>query len=536
MPEDGFRPMHRPLLSRLLLALVLLLSATIGVWAVYLRPPEQSAPDPPADPAFLDPSLEASHAEVERTCSACHGYPPPEIFPKVDWPREVTRGFGFIRASKSKEPVPSIARVTNYYQNRAPETLPLLEQSKPGTPFGVQFERKGYRDENIPLVPAIANVRFVHLTDKTRLDVVACDMVSGKVMLLKPYEPSARPRIIDQTISNPAHAEVVDLDRDGINDLIVANLGIAYPSEDRLGSVVWLRGQSDGNFKKFTLADKLCRVTDVQAADFDGDGDLDLVVAEFGREVNGSILWLENRTKDRDTPVFVPSTLEARPGASHVPVADLNGDGRPDFVAMISQEHETVIAFVNQGNRQFDKQVIYQAPHPGFGSTGIQLVDLDHDGDLDVLMTNGDTLDADLLRPYHGIQWLENTGTYPFRYHHLTSMYGVSRAVAADFDGDGDLDIVATSFMPGPFYRELCHELNLDAVIVLEQTRPGQFVRHSLETDTCDHASCDVGDFDGDGKLDFVTGNTFLTNMRGSKPQIPDRDWIIIERNLGKAK
>ena len=288
--------------------------------------------------------------------------------------------------------------MANYYKNRAPESLPLLESNNSKSPISVQFERTGYRPENVRQIPAIANVRFVHLSDQTRLDVVACDMVNGKVLLLKPYETSATPQVIDDTIAGPAHAEVVDLDRDGINDLIVANLGTSYPTEDRVGSVVWLRGRRDGGFQKFTLADKLCRAADVQAADFDGDGDLDLVVAEFGRLKNGSILLLENRTVDRDKPLFVPSTLDPRHGAIHVPVADLNGDGRPDFVALISQEHEVVVAFLNKGKGQFDTQVIYQAPHPGFGSSGIQLIDLDRDGDLDVLITNGDTLDADLLR------------------------------------------------------------------------------------------------------------------------------------------
>ena len=98
-----------------------------------------------------------------------------------------------------------------------------------------------------------------------------------------------------------------------------------------------------------TLAGGLGRVADVQAADFDGDGDLDLVVAEFGWLETGAILLLENRTTDAEPTVFVPSTVDPRHGAIHVPVADLNGDGRPDFVALISQEHETVVAFLNAG-------------------------------------------------------------------------------------------------------------------------------------------------------------------------------------------
>ena len=52
--------------------------------------------------------------------------------------------------------------------------------------------------------------------------------------------------------------------------------------------------------------------------------------------------------------------------------------------------------------------------------------------------------------------------------------------------------------------------MGLDAVIVLEQTAPGRFVRHSLEAVTCDHSTCDLGDFDADGKVDLVTGNLLI--------------------------
>ena len=169
-----------------------------------------------------------------------------------------------------------------YYQRRAPESLPVLERTVPAGEPPVRFERTGYRPRGGRPSPGVANVRFVHLSDERKLDVLACDMVNGKVLLLKPYEPGAKLRVVTDAIPNPAHAEVVDLDGDGIKDLIVANLGSQTVTDERVGSVVWLKGRSGGSFTPITLASGLGRVADVQAADFDGDGDLDLVVAEFG--------------------------------------------------------------------------------------------------------------------------------------------------------------------------------------------------------------------------------------------------------------
>src|SRR5262249_9561299 len=157
-------------------------------------------------------------------------------------------------------------------------------------------------------------------------------------------------------------------------------LGNFTPTDARVGSVVWLRGRPDGSFKPITLLKDVGRVADVQAGDFRGVGQLDLVVAVFGWQTTGEILYLENKTTDWDNPLFEPRVLDDRHGGIHVCVCDLNGDQKPDFVALISQEHETVVAFLNEGGGRFRKETIYAAPHPAFGSTGIQVVDLNGDG------------------------------------------------------------------------------------------------------------------------------------------------------------
>jgi hypothetical protein len=488
-----------------------------------------------SDAAVAELNRESSHEEVVRTCGGCHPYPAPELFPKEQWPREVQRGYELLGRARLAFKAPPMSRVANYYLNRAADTLPILKRPDSASPSPVPFERLAIRERGSTVAPGIANVRLVRLTDEKRLDVVACDMIHGNVFLAKPYEPGSGYRLLTDTIPNPAHAEAVDLNKDGITDLLVANLGTPVPSEQRRGSVIWLKGRRDGSFLPITLADELGRVTDVEPADFDGDGDLDLIVAVFGRLTLGEILLLENRTANWDNPTFSRSTIDPRHGTIHVPVADLDGDGRPDFVALISQEHETVVAFLNKGDRRFEPQDIFAAPHPAFGSSGIQLVDLDKDGDLDVLLTNGDSLDSTLLRPYHGIRWLENRGSYPYIEHRVASLHGVHRAVAADLDGDGDLDIVATTFLPGPFYQPLCRQHDLDAVIILEQDAPGHFVYHPIESATCDHATCDLGDFDGDGDVDIVTANFFVPPQKeGSNDLPPSGDWVILYKNAGR--
>ncbi len=349
-------------------------------------------------------------------------------------------------------------------------------------------------------------------------------MASGNVMLMKPYEKSPHFQVLAK-LGHPCHTEVVDLDGDGIKDILVADLGEFRPSDSRVGRVIWLRGHADGTYTPYTLLSGVGRVDDVEMADFDGDGRNDLVVAEFGHSRTGSILWLQNQTTDWSHPKFIPHQLDSRAGTIHVPVCDLNHDGKPDFTALISNEHETVVAFLNQGHGRFLKKTIFTGPSPAIGSDSIQLTRLNPAQKQGVLYAAGDMFDTPVPRHIQGVYWLDNRGTYPYAVQKLTTMYGVMRAVTADVNQNGRPGIFAVSLTTD--LRNWLNPSTLDSIVYLNQTPSGKFERYALEKGSCNHATCDAGDVYGNGKIDLVTGNFNFGPTH-------DPTAITIWRNVGR--
>jgi hypothetical protein len=487
---------------------------------------------PSQAPAVAAPGNLEQQARI--TCGGCHAFPPPDILPRSSWRDEFVRMM-FIRENRlpplgPPEKVlrgvklpPDMEQVLPYFINGAPERLAAPDAWPPATESPVRFVRSSLTMADMPATPAVSHVRLVDLDGDKRLDILGTDMRQGLVFT---GALTGANRVLSTiaSIPNPAHVTAADVDRDGLIDLLVADLGEFFPGDHDKGAVIWLRGRGAGKFGAFWL-DGWPRVADVQSADFNGDGKNDFVVGAFGWRKAGQVAILENRTENPLQPAFTRHTIDPRPGAIHVVPIDINRDGHMDFVTLLAQEHETVLAYINKGTRDFsfERQVIYAAPHPNWGSSGIELVDLDRDGDTDVLLTHGDTFDDGIVKPYHGIQWLENRGSYPYVARTLAPMPGVHRARAADIDGDGDLDVVACALLAGGSDVD---ETTLPALIWLEQTTPGTFVRHTIEMGFPRHATLDIGDIDGDGDIDIVTGYFSIDR--------PAAGWVDVWTNQSK--
>ena len=467
-------------------------------------------------------------AALFDNCTQCHRWTPPEVLPRRLWRRKIQKMYQLanetLLASLSRPIEIPLERTVAYFEGAAPEEIDAQPWTDSPEPGAARFLSKPIGEAAGDVPPGIANVRLLMLDDGGPPILVACDMLTGWVSWGRPDDSAATLERLAH-LSHPGHVEAVDLDQDGQIDLLVAELGSATPTDDRVGGVVWLRRIGHRKFETVRLLSDAGRVADVQAADFDGDGDLDLIVAEFGWIRRGSLLYLENTAGRAGGPVFAkPTVLDERHGAIHVPIVDLDGDGRPDFVALFAQGHESVVAFLNRSGGRFETQDLFVAPHPHWGSSGIEPVDLDQDGDIDFLITNGDTLDDEIkFKPYQGVGWLENEGMYPFTMHWIGTYYGVHRAEAGDLDGDGDLDIAASSFLPGVDEARR-KQMNLPGVVWFEQQPGLTFQPHTIADVGCDHATLDIADVDGDGRLDVITGALQL-GARSSR-RTPVEVWL----------
>jgi len=256
--------------------------------------------------------------------------------------------------------------------------------------------------------------------------------------------------------------------------------------------------ENDGrmNFTPHTIVDRIARVTDVRAADFNEDGRLDLVAGQFGYD-DGETRWLENLGNWH----FRSHVVQSLSGVIHTIPVDIDNDGHMDFVSLVSQEWEEIYVFRNDGRGNFTSHLIWGSTNEDYGSSGIRLVDLNKDGRLDILYTNGDAFDylPPRPRPWHSVQWLENKGDLKFEHHAIGLLPGASAAVAADLDGDGDLDIAAVScynFWERP---------ESQSIVWFENDGKMNFTLHDIAHSPTHLISLEAADMNRDGKPDLVS-------------------------------
>src|SRR5204863_935487 len=101
----------------------------------------------------------------------------------------------------------------------------------------------------------------------------------------------------------------------------------------------------------------------------------------------------------------------------------------------------SIFLFTNKGNGKFEEKQLLRFPSI-YGSTYMELADFNKDGFPDIVYTCGDNADYSVvLKPYHGVYIYMNDGRNNFTKKYLFHINGCFKAMARDFDGDGDLDI-----------------------------------------------------------------------------------------------
>jgi hypothetical protein len=311
-----------------------------------------------------------------------------------------------------------------------------------------------------------------------------------------------------------------------------AAIGHFFPRDEPRGQVLMLEKSPDG-LRREAILSNLPRTTDVTPGDFNEDGRQDFALCVFGNFI-GRFSWFENKGGGH----YEEHILLDKPGALKCLVHDFNGDGHPDLAVLVAQALESMFIFTGDGKGHFTKHLIFQK-QPSWGHSGFELADFNGDGLIDLLVTNGDNGDFSTspAKPYHGIRIYLNRGDLRFEEAWFFHLNGAYKAIARDFDRDGDLDIAAISFFPD-------YERSPRESFVYLENQGGTFQFKASTFRECVSGrwlTMDAGDLDGDGDDDLVLGS--LVKMPSPVPEFLKKIWdeqgpsvLILRNNLRNAE
>ncbi len=262
-----------------------------------------------------------------------------------------------------------------------------------------------------------------------------------------------------------------DLNHDGCLDLLTAN----WQSND----VSVLMGHGDGTFspaESYPMGDAPSAMI---AVDLNGDYIPDLVTAnEFSNDISVRM--------GKGDGTFGQETRFAAGNDPFFGVAgDFNGDGRPDIaVSDYDTGPPSVVAILlNNGDGTFQSPIYVPV---GDNPYRLATADLDHDGQLDLVVTNDGSNDLSVLLG-------KGDGTFQPEQRYPTGAGGYGLAIA-DLDGDGQLDLVTAN------YRS-------DDITVYHGNANGTFEQMPTIDARSSQLSMATGEFNGDGFLDLADVN-----------------------------
>jgi len=228
----------------------------------------------------------------------------------------------------------------------------------------------------------------------------------------------------------------------------------------------------------YDINDTRINIKSVDSGDFNNDGKMDFVSGSSDQSVKIHLNQGEHSFTELTvaTGIYEPQFIK---------VADFNGDGKDDILVLTTYQHEALL-YLNNGDNTFSESMIYT--EASFYGASASIVDIDADGDLDIVLEMGDNFGA-----------LLNDSTGVFSVQNIDDSSDPSASYTpdvADIDGDGYIDIVATTGGGS----------TTSGLVWFSGSADGNFTKHIITDVGLFHPKID--DFDGDGDLDILVSNT----------------------------
>lgn len=233
--------------------------------------------------------------------------------------------------------------------------------------------------------------------------------------------------------ADPSGLTLADYDNDGVPDIIAVN-------HHNGGSISYLAGKGDATFDKRRVHKLAHDPVAIESADLNGDGDMDIVMANWD---DGSIsVMLGRGDKTFDDPVDSANGGQLKP--INIEVADFDGDGLLDVVAS-NMESASISVFYGDGAWTSPVTPVVFGLDPDYAlrstARGLTVADFDGDGLPDVACTNWDA---------GVVHFLKNDGSRSAAA--FTEVIGPLATgskpwtvEAADFNGDGNQDVAVSN-------------------------------------------------------------------------------------------
>lgn len=283
--------------------------------------------------------------------------------------------------------------------------------------------------------------------------------------------------LLESKVDTTANVNFADFDGDGHLDILLVK-GRHWPIIDKV-----LLGNGRGEIKSvYDLSDIADRSYTGGVADFNGDGFQDIAVSNDSP--NRKLVYF-NDGKGNFT-IGSEFGLPKWP-TRNLSIADINKDGLPDIIlANRGRSSTSNYICLNKGKGQFDADCISFAPYP---STTITPFDLNHDGYIDLIVPHRNGGQSYVYLGSSDMAYSDNQ-RIPFG----TSDATIRVAAAEDFDGDGILDIVAI-------------DENKGVTLYLGQRGQTFSAGVSIADSKVIPYALAVSDMNNDGKIDIIVGH-----------------------------